>query len=122
MGGTAGRVLTAVAAVALLLRSRLFVSPRQRVPLLIAGLTGASVLLVGMVMGADDSSRTLIAVGSVAVALIVVVAGQAWSTRPPSPYVGRLADVFEMLIVVSVIPAALWVLDVFDKIQAIAGG
>jgi len=121
VGGTAGRVLTAVAAVALLLRSRLFVSPRQRVPLIIAGLTGVTVLVVGMVLGADSGTRALIAVGSVAMALIVVVAGQAWSTKPPSPYMGRLADLFEMLIVVSVIPAALWVLDVFDKIQAIAG-
>jgi hypothetical protein len=106
----------------LLLRSRLFVSPRQRIPLLVAGLVGVTVLLVGLVLGADDGMRTLIAVGSVAIALIVVVAGQAWSNRPPSPYMGRLADLFEMLIVVSVIPAALWVLDVFDKIQAIAGG
>jgi hypothetical protein len=118
----AGRFLTAVSAVALLLRSRLFVSPRQRIPLLIAGLTGVTVLIVGMVLGADDSTRAIIAVGSVAVALIIVVAGQAWSNKPPSPYVGRLADLFEMLIVVSVIPAALWVLDVFDKIQQIAGG
>jgi ESX secretion system protein EccD len=121
-GGVAGRVLTAVAAVALLLRSRLFVSPRQRIPLLVAGLTGVTVLLVGLVLGADDSSRALIAVGAVAMALIVVIAGQAWSNRPPSPYTGRMADLFEMLIVVSVIPAALWVLDIFDKIQAIAGG
>jgi len=121
-GGLAGRVLTAVAAVALLLRSRLFVSPRQRIPLLVAGLTGISVLLIGLVLGADDNARALIAVGSVAVALIVVIAGQAWSNRPPSPYVGRMADLFEMLIVVSVIPATLWVLDVFDRIQAIAGG
>ncbi|NUO55549.1 MAG: type VII secretion integral membrane protein EccD [Hamadaea sp.] len=120
-GGLAGKVLTGVACVALLLRSRLFVSPRQRVPLLVAGLTGVTVLLVGMVFGADSSTRALIAVGSVAIALIVVVAGQAWSTKPPSPYIGRIADLFEMLIVVSVIPAALWVLDVFDKIQAIAG-
>ncbi|NUT37434.1 MAG: type VII secretion integral membrane protein EccD, partial [Hamadaea sp.] len=120
-GGTPGRVLTAVAAVALLLRCRLFVSPRQRVPLIVAGLTGVTVLLVGVVLGADSGVRALIAVGSVAMALIVVVAGQAWSSKPPSPYVGRLADVFETLVVVSVIPAALWVLDVFDKIQEIAG-
>jgi type VII secretion integral membrane protein EccD len=121
IGGVAGKVLTAVAAVALLLRSRLFVSPRQRIPLIVAGLTGVTVLLVGTVLEADSTTRALIAVGSVAMALIVVIAGQAWSNNPPSPYVGRLADLFEMLIVVSVIPAALWVLDVFDKIQAIAG-
>lgn len=120
-GGTPGRILTAVAAVALLLRCRLFVSPRQRVPLIVAGLTGVTVLLVGMVLGADNSVRALIAIGSVAMALIIVVAGQAWSSKPPSPYVGRLADIFETLVVVSVIPAALWVLDVFDKIQEIVG-
>ncbi|WP_027341955.1 type VII secretion integral membrane protein EccD [Hamadaea tsunoensis] len=121
-GAVAGRVLIAVASVALLLRSRLFVSSRQRVPLIVAGLTGAAVLIVGMVLGAADVTRALIAIGTVVLALIVVIAGQAWSTRPPSPYMGRLADLFEMLIVVSVIPAALWVLDVFDKIQGITGG
>ncbi|NUR30958.1 MAG: type VII secretion integral membrane protein EccD, partial [Catenulispora sp.] len=121
-GMVAGRVLIAVASVALLLRSRLFVSSRQRVPLIVAGLTGAAVLIVGMVLSASDATRALIAIGTVVLALIVVIAGQAWSNRPPSPYVARLADLFEMLIVVSVIPAALWVLDVFDKIQGITGG
>ncbi|MBB5871233.1 type VII secretion integral membrane protein EccD [Allocatelliglobosispora scoriae] len=112
-GGTAGRTLTAIAATALLLRSRLFLSTRHRVPLLTAGLATASVLLAGLILTIDGPGRTVLALGAVALALIVVVAGQAWSHTPPSPYIGRLADLFEMAVVVSVVPVACWVLDLY---------
>jgi type VII secretion integral membrane protein EccD len=117
VGGTSGRVLIAVAATALLLRSRLFVTIRQRGPLVAAGLLGHLLLLGGLVFSAQASTRAFFIVGAVVLALIVVLAGQTWSRTAPSPYVGRAADLFDLLVVVSVVPVAAWVLGVYAAIQ-----
>ena len=117
-GGTAGRVLVAVGATALLLRSRLFVTVRQRGPLIAAGLLGHIMLLGGLVFTAEGSTRAFFTVGAVVLALIVVLAGQTWSRTAPSPYVGRAADIFDLLIVVSVVPVAGWVLGIYAAIQS----
>lgn len=118
-GSTSGRALVAVAATALLLRSRLFVTVRQRTPLIAAGLTGHVLLLGGMAVTADDTGRAFFAVGAVVLALIVVLAGQAWSRTAPSPYVGRFADLFDLLVVISVVPMAAWVLDLYGTVASL---
>jgi type VII secretion integral membrane protein EccD len=118
-GGTPGRVLIAVAATALLLRSRLFVTIRQRTPLIAAGLIGHLFLLGGLVFTATSNSRAFFAVGAVILALIVVLAGQTWSRTAPSPYVGRFADIFDLLVVISVVPVAAWVLGFYGMIQSL---
>ena len=117
-GGTSGRVLVAVAATALLLRSRLFVTVRQRTPLIAAGLLGQLLLLGGIAWSADSNVRAFFAVGAVVLALIVVLAGQTWSRSAPSPYIGRIADLFDLLVVISVVPVAAWVLDIYGTIQS----
>lgn len=116
-GGTAGRVLVAVCATALLLRSRLFVTVRQRVPLVAAGLFGHLLLLGAAVWLSEGSTRAFFAVGTVVLAMVVVLAGQTWSRKAPSPYVGRAADLFDLLVVVSVVPVAAWVLGIYGLIQ-----
>jgi type VII secretion integral membrane protein EccD len=118
-GGTPGRVLVAVAATALLLRSRLFVTVRQRTPLIAAGLLGHMLLLGGLAFSADNKARAFFAIGAVVLALIVVLAGQTFSRTAPSPYVGRFADIFDMIVVVSVVPVAAWVLDVYGTISSL---
>jgi type VII secretion integral membrane protein EccD len=117
VGGTSGRVLIAVGATALLLRSRLFITIRQRAPLIAAGLLGHLLLIGGLVFSAHDETRAFFIVGAVVLALIVVLAGQTWSRTAPSPYVGRAADLFDLLVVVSVVPVAAWVLGVYAAIQ-----
>lgn len=117
-GGLAGRVLVAVSATALLLRSRLFVTVRQRTPLITAGLIGHVLLLSAVVWLSGDGARAFFAVGTVALALVVVLAGQTWSRKAPSPYVGRAADLFDLLVVVSVVPVAAWVLGIYTLIQS----
>jgi type VII secretion integral membrane protein EccD len=119
VGELSGRVLIAVAATALLLRSRLFVTIRQRTPLIVAGLIGHVLLLGGLALSADGSVRAFFAIGAVVLALIVVLAGQTWSRSAPSPYVGRFADIFDLLVVISVVPVAAWVLDIYSTIQGI---
>jgi type VII secretion integral membrane protein EccD len=118
-GGTPGRVLVAVAGTALLLRSRLFVTVRQRTPLIAAGLMGHVFLLGGLAFSPDNKARAFFAIGAVVLALIVVLAGQTFSRTAPSPYVGRFADIFDMLVVVSVVPVAAWVLNVYGTISSL---
>jgi hypothetical protein len=70
-GGLAGRLLVAVSAAALLLRSRLFVTVRQRVPLVVAGIAGFAVLA-----GRGGVTGLLaLSVGGLLLALLTVATG-----------------------------------------------
>ncbi len=74
--------------------------------------------MAGSSFSADNSTRAFFAIGAVVLALIVVLAGQTFSRTAPSPYVGRFADIFDMIVVVSVVPVPAWVLDVYGTIQS----
>ena len=82
----------------MLLRSRLFITVRQRVPVLVAGMGGLAVLAIAMVFEATEAGLLVLVAAAVFVALVVAVAGATYSTRPPSPYMGRLADVVDVLL------------------------
>jgi type VII secretion integral membrane protein EccD len=118
--GLAARILTAISAAALLLRSRLFVTLRQRVPLVSAGLVGVGSLGVSVLRGADATGLLGVSLVGVVLALITVVAGATWSRRPPSPYLGRAADLLDTLVVVSVIPVACAVVGLYSAVSTIS--
>jgi type VII secretion integral membrane protein EccD len=115
-GGTAARILIAISATALLLRSRLFVTVRQRVPLMTAGLVGVAALGLDLIGSASVETLLAVSVGTVFLALVTVVAGATYSRRPPSPYLGRAADVLDVLVVVSVIPVACAVIGLYGRV------
>jgi type VII secretion integral membrane protein EccD len=118
--GLAARILTAISAAALLLRSRLFVTLRQRVPLVSAGLVGVGSLGVSALWHADATGLLGVSLVGVVLALITVVAGATWSRRPPSPYLGRAADLLDTLVVVSVIPVACAVVGLYSAVSTIS--
>lgn len=118
-GGLAGRILVAVSAVALLVRSRLFVTVRQRVPLLAAGLFGVAAAGVSSLRGASAGMLLMVTLGAVVLALATTVAGARYARRPPSPYLGRAADLLDILVVVSVIPVACAVMGLYARVAAI---
>lgn len=119
-GGFAGRLLTVVSAAALLLRSRLFVTVRQRVPLVLGGLVGIAVLGVALT-GTGEAGLLALTAGGLLLALITVVAGATYARRPPSPYLGRAADLVDTLMVVSVVPVACAVLGLYDRARGLLG-
>ena len=119
-GTLSARLLIIVSAVALLLRSRLFVTLRQRVPLVAGGLTGTAALGVDLLRGAGAGLLLAIVAGALALAIITVVAGATWSRKPPSPYLGRAADLLDTLVVVSVIPVACAVVGLYDAVSSIS--
>jgi hypothetical protein len=118
--GLAARILTAISAAALLLRSRLFVTLRQRVPLVGAGLVGVGSLGVNLLRHADAAGLLGVSLVGLVLALITVVAGATWSRRPPSPYLGRAADLLDTLVVVSVIPVACAVVGLYSAVSNIS--
>jgi type VII secretion integral membrane protein EccD len=115
--GTAARLLTLVAGLALLLRARLLVTVRQRAPLL-AG--GTAVLLVPFAAGGWDPGGWAVPVLAVAV-IGLAAAGVRYRRRAPSPYLGRAADIVEALCLVSVIPIAAAVLGLYSAMRGLSG-
>jgi type VII secretion integral membrane protein EccD len=112
-GDLAAGLLVGVASAALLLRARLFVTVRQRLPLLGAGVAGFA-LLGAAVFGQHSGAVALGgAFGVAAVAVLVAMAGARYAQRSPSPYLGRAADVLDALCMMSVLPIACAVLGLY---------
>ncbi|GAA0710207.1 type VII secretion integral membrane protein EccD [Dactylosporangium roseum] len=107
-GDVSGTILVAVAATAFLLRARIFVTVRQRLPLIGAGLAGPALLALFLCRSAIEG----VALVSAA-AVIVALAGVRAATRPSSPYVGRAADLLDVLCMISVVPLACAVLGLY---------
>jgi type VII secretion integral membrane protein EccD len=118
-GTLSARILIGISAAALLLRSRLFVTLRQRVPLVVGGLAGVAALGVDLLRHAG--AGMLLAVTGVALllAIITVAAGATYARKPPSPYLGRAADLLDTLVVVSVIPVACAVVGLYQAVGTI---
>ncbi|GAA3344398.1 hypothetical protein GCM10020358_47470 [Amorphoplanes nipponensis] len=112
-GDLSAQILIALAAAALLLRCRLFVTLRQRLPLVTAGLVGVFALGVDVLWGASEAVLLGVGVTVLLAGLAVVAAGATWTRRAPSPYLGRAADLLDTLAVVAVIPVACAVIGLY---------
>jgi type VII secretion integral membrane protein EccD len=121
-GGVSGGVLAMIVAVALLLRGRLFLTVHQRLPLLTAGVAelaaGVGVLSATLPV---EVRAVAVTVALLVVAGTVAAAGLAYSRRPPSPYLGRIGDVLDTVLVISVIPLACGVVGLYSYARGLAG-
>jgi type VII secretion integral membrane protein EccD len=114
-------VLVVLVAAASLLRARLFPAVRHRVPLLAAGLAGTTVLALETLDWAP-ALRLAVAVPSlVVVAGLVLVAARAYRDRPPGPYLGRVGDVLDVVVVVAVVPMACVVIGLYGYVRGLYG-
>jgi type VII secretion integral membrane protein EccD len=118
-GGSAGLLLVAVGGVALLLRSRLFVSVRQRLPLMMAGTGLLVTLALDLLLGASDRGLLGVVIAAVLLSLVMVAAGATYSHRSPSPYLVRAADMVDTILVISVIPVACAVLGLYGRVRGL---
>ncbi|MFI9528088.1 type VII secretion integral membrane protein EccD [Micromonospora rosaria] len=121
LGGTAGLVLVAVGSAVLLLRARLFVALRHRVPPVAAGLAGFAVAGLVLVDRAGPTGLAVLTVAGLVLALVTVAAGSTYAQRPVSPYLGRIADLTDTALVVSVVPVACAVLGLYDRARGLLG-
>jgi type VII secretion integral membrane protein EccD len=118
-GDTAATWLVGVLAAGFLLRARLYPVPRHRIPVLLAGLSGAGCLAAGPL----TASGPLVLAGPVllAAAGIAVAAGLLGSTRVANPYLPRLAEYAEALLVLAIVPVVLAVLDLYSVVRGLGG-
>ncbi len=116
-GGATATVLILDACVALLLRGRLFPVPRQRIPLLAASVAGLAALAVVTGLRGDGATRLAVLVVLLVAAGLVLAAGLVYSHRAPSPYVGRFADIMDVLAIMALLPLAAGVLGAYQAIQ-----
>lgn len=122
-GGLARQMMLGAVSLALLLRARLFPIPRQRVPLLAAG-TVAIAVLTGVRAAETSGNGGLVALLLVVVAagLGVAAAGLLYSRKAPSPYLGRLGDIVEVVAVLALVPLAAYLTGLFGYVQDLMAG
>jgi len=120
-GGVAGALLVGVSGAVLLLRGRLFAAARQRVPVLAGGLAALATLLLALADRAGDGRALPLLTALVAAAGLVLWAGATYAKRPPSPYLGRAADLLDVVLTVSVIPIGCAVLDLYATVRGLIG-
>jgi type VII secretion integral membrane protein EccD len=120
-GGVTALALAAVVAVAFLLRARFHVAVRHRVPLLAVGAVGLA--LVGVALGlAGGPDRVVVTLPVVtAVALLALAAGLTYRRRPPSPRLGRFADILDVLLTLAVVPLAADVFGLYAYVRGLGG-
>jgi hypothetical protein len=118
-GTLTGRLLALAGAATLQLRARLFPSYAQRVPLIAGGMTGLAVLVLGAAVSASNTGRLLILGGVLLIAAVTLLAGLAYSRERPSPYIGRIGDVVDVLVIMALIPLACAATGVFHAIQGV---
>ncbi|GAB3813874.1 type VII secretion integral membrane protein EccD [Micromonospora zhanjiangensis] len=113
----AGGLLALAGSAALLLRARLFGGPHQRVPMLAAGIAGLGLLALGYALSSGTGGRLLVLALLILAAAAVLAAGLLYSKRNPSPYLGRAADILDVLAIIALIPLACAVTGLFGTIQ-----
>lgn len=114
--------LLGVLSLVLLTRARTFSTVSQRLPLMVAGVVGLGLLAVVLFRTGGE----LVRLGGVLPALVVVAAvamgyGLAMAGKRVSPVWSRALDLVEVLLIVAVVPLAMWVCGLYAWIRAIKG-
>ncbi len=105
-----------------LLRARWFLTRVQRLPLLIAGGVALTSAAVATFLAVDHTMRLIAIFGTtIAVAAISIGVGLAGDRRRASPAWGRVLDIIEVLLILTLVPLALWASGLYAWIRAIRG-
>lgn len=122
-GRQARVLLVTLAAVALLLRARLFPIPRQRLPLLLSGSLLIVMLAGSLAVGATDRGDVILMLLAVfGLAFLLAAAGVVYSRKNPSPYLGRIGDICDVLAILALIPFAAYIAGFFTYVQGLMAG
>lgn len=121
-GDISSQVLGAVVAALLIVRTRSLIRPRHRMPLLVSGTIGLVIVGAGIIVSQSADVRPFIVLlGLLPVTLAIAAAGVRYSRRRPTPQLGRMADLVEFLLTVSVVPIVFLVLGLFSFVRGLAG-
>jgi type VII secretion integral membrane protein EccD len=119
-GGVVGIVLGAVVAAVLLLRARSYANGNQAIALLVSGIVGVGGLMTGLLATARQPGVLLAGVaGLLILAMVALVTGVVVPRHRFSPVLRRSVDVLEAVLIASVLPLTLGVLDLYHAIRAL---
>ena len=119
-GGGVGIVLGAVVAAVLLLRARSYANGNQAIALLVSGMVTVAGLMTGLLATARQPGVLLAGFAALLVlAILALVCGVVVPKRRFSPVLRRSVDVGEAVLIASVLPLALGVLDLYRTVQAL---
>lgn len=119
-GGALGIVLGAVVAAVLLLRARSYANGNQAIALLISGMVAIAGLMAGLLATTSQPGALLGGfAGLLVLATLALVAGLVVPRRRFSPVLRRSVDVVEAVLIASVLPLALGVLDLYRTVRAL---
>lgn len=97
-------MLTVAIGLALLLRARLFPGLRHRVPLIAAGLVSTFTVLAGLALSDRSTALYVIVPLMLMIALGALALGNYFKDRRPTPSIGRMADILDVLLILSIVP------------------
>lgn len=129
LGGTGHWVPVTLAYLAMgicALRMRMFAAVRHRLPLALTSLAGVIVLLGQGWLSVETPTRAVLLIPVLGLVLLVAAAataiGGTFARRPPSPRLGRLADIVEVLSVIATPILASAVMGLFGLIRGLLNG
>ncbi|GAB3938218.1 type VII secretion integral membrane protein EccD [Kribbella albertanoniae] len=115
-GGTAGLWYAALLSLGFLVRARLYPALRHRIAMLVAGCSGLVALALWPLATLSAAGPILLAVAVAVAALGVLVGGKPWS-----PYLGRYAEILEIILVLTIVPLCCAVLDLYAAVRGFGG-
>ncbi|NBE99226.1 type VII secretion integral membrane protein EccD, partial [Nonomuraea sp. K271] len=104
-----------------LLRARVFQGVGQRLWLMLTGFAGIAAVAVEVGVVVGGVAAVAMALGLLWTAMIVVGMGVWLPNGRLSPFWGRAGDIVDWLFIVSLVPLALGVLDVYAWVRGLAG-
>ncbi|GIH09708.1 type VII secretion integral membrane protein EccD [Rhizocola hellebori] len=120
--GTAGVALAAVLGLVLMARARLFRSRAQRLCLLCCGAIALGATILALFLSAGYQTRLTAILGvTIAIAAISIGFGLARRASRRSPIWGRLLDLLEIVLILGLVPLAMWVCGLYAWIRTIRG-
>ncbi len=120
--GYPGVALAAALGLVLMARARQFRGIAQRLCLLCGGSVALGAALVAIYRDADYGTRLTTVLGLVlAVAVFSIGFGLARRSERRSPIWGRLLDIGEIVLILGLVPLAMWVCGLYAWIRAIRG-
>lgn len=114
-------ILVGLLTVGCLIRSRLYPIVKQRLMLLVPGLVGAAGLALGPLSHRYTDPVPVVVPVAVGVAAAAIFLGLRYSTKPPSPYLSRYAEILEVLVTLALIPVACAVLGLYGVVRGLGG-
>lgn len=107
--------LVAIDAIALmLLHSRVFVAARHRLAAVVPAVCGAAVLITAAGLRVDSRAWLAVLAGLVVVAGLLFVGERSLPDHKLLPHWGRAGDLLQTLTAAALIPAALWLLNLYQ--------